>query len=520
MRSDYPNNPGQLDELRKQITEQLEKLPKNVRVEKVAELIGAGNFLHYENLGRGKAPVAVLDVKSFCEHLLLQGKTVRIPESYINAGKVILPTDEGEIITGSGAGAEKKQIIPRDLYLVELLGELKQDYYIIDGENGPNMVRGLSYKIFVIPGLKKAVFVNNEAENMTFIVHRLDSAKPEEVLVLASLTKAQLKEKTEQDLVSAVRWNGTIEEWKIVLRDNLLFEYQGSPKNGHKEPQHNGGIEKAKEGFLTTHALAEKLDVHYDLVQRTAEKYRSEHPEWFIIALGDKNRRFEHFHPDLVAEITKQIKSRPGRAREGFFTNNSLAEKLAVDYESVKKIANQYRAGHPEWFGESLDEIGNKREYYHPDLVAEITKQIKSRPEKAKEGFLTNQALADLLGVAGNTILKITKPYHSSKPEWFVNALDNGNRLWEFLHPDLVALVTNKIKSGPQKAKEGFFTNTALAAELECAPQTVKKAANQFRANHPEWFTIALDNSSHIRVHYSPELVSLITAEIKKRKIT
>jgi len=45
-----------------------------------------------------------------------------------------------------------------------------------------------------------------------------------------------------------------------------------------------------------------------------------------------------------------------------------------------------------------LNHQGRVFEYYRPNLVAIITKQIESRPQKAEKGFETNGGLAKKLG--------------------------------------------------------------------------------------------------------------------------
>lgn len=207
-------------EVSQRIFELIRNNPKsNLRV--IAEMLGATKFLSTIDGGRNKAPVLHFDVKGFVGELKSQhnlNATLLMPEIIEKTTNTILPPDPGEIETGSGAGIEAKEIIPRSRYLVELLSEMNIPYQVHSGTNMPNMMRALSYQAFVLPTLNKVILVNNEEGNATFIVHNIS---PENLKIVTELTKDQLKQ---QDNVDVIIFNKPVNEWKQDIASAIMRE--------------------------------------------------------------------------------------------------------------------------------------------------------------------------------------------------------------------------------------------------------------------------------------------------------
>ncbi|MFA6424050.1 MAG: hypothetical protein WCV83_01910 [Candidatus Magasanikbacteria bacterium] len=184
----------------------------NSSLRTIAEMLGAINYLSIIDVGRNKAPVLHLDVNNFVKELRVKKELnpLLMPDLIVIENETILPPDEGEIIPGSGVGIEEKDILPRTRFLIEILSDLDLKYEVHDGVNSPNMMRRLSYKVFVIPGIKKLVLVNNEEGNATFVVHDVEK---EDWRKYGEYTKNQLKS-LGSDKVSMVIFNKSSDEWK------------------------------------------------------------------------------------------------------------------------------------------------------------------------------------------------------------------------------------------------------------------------------------------------------------------
>lgn len=88
---------------------------------------------------------------------------------------VILPSQKKETSGAKGeSDFKEKRLIPRFETLIDFLDKngIKTDEYICyEGENPREMMRGQSYIMFVLPGLKKMVLVCDEEGNATYIIH-------------------------------------------------------------------------------------------------------------------------------------------------------------------------------------------------------------------------------------------------------------------------------------------------------------------------------------------------------------
>ncbi len=136
------------------------------------------------------------------------------------------------------------------------------------------------------------------------------------------------------------------------------------------------GKEEAPSGWLNNNNIATKLKVSQSTITGMAEKYR-DHKEWFKNYIDKAKRVSEHFHPDLVAIITQEVSQRGETVPEGWMTRNRLAGVLGIHELTIKKLESKYRQANPQWFKKYLDKSNRQFEYYHPDLIEQITRELK-----------------------------------------------------------------------------------------------------------------------------------------------
>ncbi len=207
-----------------ELNRQVERLlSSGLPVAQIAEIIGAEDYLRVEER-RGKPMATVFDTKRFVNDEVQKLTPLQLPGTILATKQIILPPGEGEIITGSGEGMETKEFIPRTRYLVEILTELKLPYSVISGKNKPGSMRGLSYEVFLLPSIQKIVFINNEAENATFIIHQVEDMK--EWQELSAMSKEELKKMDDGKRVSTIVWSNNVKEWKDSVSHALSIELE------------------------------------------------------------------------------------------------------------------------------------------------------------------------------------------------------------------------------------------------------------------------------------------------------
>lgn len=203
-------------------------------------------------------------------------------------------------------------------------------------------------------------------------------------------------------------------------------------------------------------------------------------------------------------------------APEGWITNNNLAELLKKHPNTIKKMVEIFRIRHPEWFRILINNYGIKREYLHPDLI-NIIKEEVSKQEVAPEGWITRHELATLLKVSYNLIEKRAALYRNEHPEWFKEYLASNQNLAEYISPDLVEIIKEKI-SDRNLAPDGWLTNRNIANILGVGKTKIKKMSESFRKTRPEWFRYYLDRTKKLSEHYHPDLIKIITKKITEKE--
>lgn len=529
-----PYIPEQMEK-RTELEQNILKLLKpGIRLEDVADILDAKQFLRYQP-GHGKiSPGVDFDVAGFVDQELSKLKPINLPETIETTNDVIIPSDSRELLIGDKGGElEERKLIPRTRYLIELLTDMKLDYSVISGIVDKRMMRQNPYVAFVVPSIKKVVFVNNEEGNRTFIIH---NAEPKDEEHFAGLTKDELKAEEPSAKVSHIVWPGNPGDWKAMVSEGLLktpesFVLKARVEESEKKKE----LQVSPEGWMTNRGLAIKLNFDGKTVKSIANRYREANPEWFKLYLDYNNILREHYHPDLIVKIEQNLR-RYEKPPFGWMTNNELTEDLGTSWGTIKKLADGFKKDHPDWFKLYLDSGSQSQIHYHPDLVAIIRQDLQNLTEKRKNiesaplGWMNNFNLASALQMDRNKVKRIAEKYRDNHPKWFKQYLDDTLMPRMYYHPDLVEMIKQESKGYLEKRKqlesvpEGWMNNNNLAVMLGLNPRVVKRRAENYRDNHPEWFKEYLDYSFKSQAYYHPDLVERIKQDLKsqveKRKIS
>lgn len=270
--------------------------------------------------------------------------------------------------------------------------------------------------------------------------------------------------------------------------------------------------------------------IRTDDVRAMAEAQRMEHPEWFKRYANKQRMLEDHFHPELVAFIEREIAEKPERAPAGWMGVKPLADELGVDSSMVKRIAEIQTQTHPDWMHFYIG-LGGVAKHMHPELVAIIRKEISGRsvPPEGWKGLtsISEEANVDPITIR-RLIARTYDSYRQSNPEWFGMYSSPNGKEAEFFHPELVQMIVNELRKR-ELAPEGWrnvlaFSNE-MKAEMERTGQKmvfsrneVKRAAEAHRSTHPEWFRKfkAASGTGPFVEHYHPDLLKLLKEELKR----
>ena len=135
--------------------------------------------------------------------------------------KTILPTTKNETPSiKKGEGGFKKPIeIPRIRMFIDLLSDIgitPDKYDCIVGQNDQNMIRTLSYVMFVLKEIKKMIFVCNEEENATYVIYgQCDNAEK-----YYSLSKNEIQNLISSNFGKKIIWKNK-ENWKKEILEEI-----------------------------------------------------------------------------------------------------------------------------------------------------------------------------------------------------------------------------------------------------------------------------------------------------------
>ena len=102
------------------------------------------------------------------------------------------------------------------------------------------------------------------------------------------------------------------------------------------------------------------------ILKKFFEQYRASNPEWFKQYKVGSSTIAEHFSPELI-QFLKESLEKQVAAPEGWMSANKLATKIGTKHENIKKMAEEFRSAHTEWF-KNYRAGNNYVEHYSPEL--------------------------------------------------------------------------------------------------------------------------------------------------------
>lgn len=483
-------------------------------LKQIATALGAEAFYDTIERSRSGNPVDHFSVKGFVDHQISSGKFLRLPQRITETNEVILPSDSNEIITGSGTGMEQKKMVPRNQAIMELLSNLGLEYEIVDGVNSPNMFRKSVYRIYSVDKLAKLVFVNDEEDNATYIIH---AEKGESWQNFARLTKNQLQE-LPTDRYRKIRYPSDIEKWKADLEASLteqrfpLIE-QEEPSDGEKKE-----YSLAPVGWYTRTTLADKLGTAHSVIKRISDIYKGDEEKrynhWFHDYYNESSRTpREYLHPDLVAIISADLNSREFPP-QGWVNNHSLTTKWNVANETIKKLSRELSKDNPEWIKPYKDLTKKMVDHFHPDLVAKINEELRLK-EKAPKGWMNRWSLSEKLGIAFTTVERLAKPFKETHKEWFKEYFDPMNKLVEYFHPDLVSFIEKSVEQR-EYAPKGWMNRKEIAKKFDITFDLVTSMLAEYKEKeYQHWFKEYHAKGRTKREFIHPDLINILEQKIK-----
>ncbi len=300
-------------------------------------------------------------------------------------------------------------------------------------------------------------------------------------------------------------------EWFVVYKNS-----DGSAREHFSPELADQIVEKimpAENGWHNSRELAEKLNVTIEAIRKVADKLE---PDFFNekreIVSPTSGRTIIHYSPNFAQAIEDKILEK-SLSPEGWMTRNQISLYTRKSIETISKIIDENIKRHPDWSNKYRSKIGRIEQYYSPELIGVIEKELGSI-EKAPIGWAVRQEVTDMLQRSDSTPIKRSaENYRETNPEWFKVYLSaQSGKPHEHYAPELVDIIKKEFEQ-QKEAPEGWMPNGLVAKKFNRSYSELKTHANKLRPEHPEWF-IRFRTKTGFHEYYSPELIDILTQEI------
>ncbi|MDO8626695.1 MAG: hypothetical protein Q7K39_04590 [Candidatus Magasanikbacteria bacterium] len=523
MRHEYPE---EQEAMRATLEMKMKSLLKSgVPTKEIATILGAEEFLHItKSRSQRHSDVTVFDFKAFIAAEIKKAKPIKLPDAIELRPEVFLPPGAGELRTsGEGGGIEEKATIHRTRFLIDLLTSLNLEYTIVQGTNTETMMRGQSYAVFIVSTRKKAVFVNNEEGNATFILHNNNPAT-NEWEPYSQLTKDQLQEEEHTGRVSRHVWPGNQTAWQSQIADALNLDYKPvarNPRDQTASPVKEQEIDlepkqSPPDGWVPFYKLAAGAEKSRLWVEKRLPALIASHPEW-------SGKNFEGFSgvfypPELLAELRKMA-TELEKAPEGWLSEKDAIIAIKSNNLLLRATAAQLAENHPEWAPKQfVGKSGMRGTFYPPELVDEI-KRIKQEKKEVPHGWRTAKDLSrfvtknvEWVDVRINKIL-------ADHPGWIGREYLDSRGKMRIFYPAELGAELKQMAEAVGKPPAGWLNIVGIAESVQKSPRWVEERIPKLIEQNPDWIGKEyIGRNGKVVMSYPGELVVELDALAKTKQ--
>lgn len=133
---------------------------------------------------------------------------------------------------------------------------------------------------------------------------------------------------------------------------------------------------KPPAGWMDRNYIVRLVGRNGQYIGKKISQYRTGHPEWFSkYFVGKGGKPIEFCSSEFVNVIKEELKQL--EPPEGWINTNNFSTLFRKNSEPIKKATMKYRQGHPEWFKQYASKNGLIVEFYSPELVELMKKDLE-----------------------------------------------------------------------------------------------------------------------------------------------
>ncbi|MFH0819287.1 MAG: hypothetical protein V1898_04795 [Patescibacteria group bacterium] len=494
---------------KEQVSQQLQRLlDQNLSLTDIADLLDARAYLAVAKK-RGR-PYLRFNVTKFSEDRAQALENMVFPSMIGRRSQVFIPAGEGAIRRGSGEGP-KREIYPRTALFIEQLSEMGLSYDLYPGGISEESYREEPYYLFVVPELGKLIFINNESNNATYIIHGWSEDQP--LKEWFSLTKEELQDSSRADRVSIVDWDQDTEKWQSNIESELLASQAKERSHRERFMPLVDGVHDIPDNWRAVREIAFTSGQNKYRYLSAARRMAAQYPDDIKLKAGTKSAYYasERGQQLIVAEIMDK-----NYAPEGWMTVRTIANMAGVSDDAVSRRLEALILQDPEISQEFNHPIRHhKLLHIRPEIAQALIKEMAelslSNLTDPPSGWIVLSHFADELQVSPKTLsrwLTRNDEILAGQSGEYLLHQKSGPRRARYISPDAKLY----LQAFAEKTRT-WYTPHHLRKTLKIDYYTAVHFAERYRKDYPDWFEDDIDDQSSVMYH--PELFALIIKDYR-----
>ena len=318
---------------------------------------------------------------------------------------------------------------------------------------------------------------------------RYEAAPPEWMTNKSLANQLQTSKETVEGL--AKKYRDTNSEWfkNFKSKKGPVREFY-SPELVGLVIKEFAKFENVPEGWIANGAFTVQFGQGRgsETIARMAEKYRTQHPEWFH-NYRTNSGVYEFYSRELAAALRDDTEKEKPPA--GWVTMPELEIILDRSPRILRNAITPFKNEHPDWVL-LYHSKGGLSEHFSPELIVELKKEVPDVKD-VPDGWLTISTVCELFHISREQVIKIVDEETKSHSDWIKKYRASKKHIFNYLSPELIEIIKNKTKEDeePVENLEGNLKET-----LDSEVQEFKKLVGLFGAsrfadilyiNHPQY---------------------------------
>ena len=275
------------------------------------------------------------------------------------------------------------------------------------------------------------------------------------------------------------------------------------------------------EGFIAVPELADEIGKSGTAIRRRASQYLAEDPSEMRKCVGESNRPAWYLSPSIADKVRHHYR-RYQPPPENSVGYSALAKELDISVETIRRMANQIKEEHPEYFGIFGTIHGRSSAgRIYPEGQSIIRQRLK-KADLAPDDWETKTSIAKRTGYAKPVINLLCQDIRDKSPELF--ELFKGRlkgsigKITEYLSPEAIVIIETQLSQLKGPPPESWLSIRALSGVTGVSRETIQQYLVSHREINPEGIRFCRGPNGRTSEYMHPDIAEEIATKISNKK--